>query len=69
MQWCAKHGEWCFEEPIEEEAITIAAFIRYFCLPWTIAISRSEAESCFIDLDFLARFILDNFQLKLKITK
>lgn len=67
LAWAELHGDWLFAEPIEEEAIAYAASIRYFCLPWTLAISRSEAESCFIDLDFLARFILDHYQIQIKI--
>lgn len=64
---CDKQEDWPAVEPIEEEAINFAANMRWFCLPWTLAISKSEAECCFIDVNLLARFILDHYQIKLKI--
>lgn len=58
---------YCEPETIEAQAIGYAVAFRFFCLPWTLAISAEEAERALVDLDFLSRYILDNYQIKLKI--
>ena len=55
-------------EPLEIKALHYAVAIRFFCLPWTLAISREDAECALVDVDFLADFILKKYQIKIKIT-
>ncbi len=61
--------DWYELEPLEIKALHYAVAIRFFCLPWTLAISYEDAECCNVEVFALAEYIKKNFQIKVKVTK
>ena len=61
--------DWYTLEPLEIKALHYAVVIRFFCLPWTLAISHEDALCCGVRVFALEEYIKQHYQIKVKITK